>query len=66
MVLEATVFPGINLFWIGTIMMLAGLLIAMGFRIAEKRKLIPAYELKVDTSNQVASPNLTSRPEPVG
>ncbi len=65
-VLEATVFPGINLFWIGTIMMLAGLLIAMGFRIAEKRKLIPAYELKVDTSNQVASPNLTSRPEPVG
>jgi len=38
-VLEATVFPGINLFWIGTIMMLSGLLIAMGFRIAEKRKM---------------------------
>ncbi len=37
--LEATVFPGINLFWIGSIVMLLGLLISMGFRIKEKRAL---------------------------
>ncbi len=36
-VLEATVFPGINLFWAGSILMLLGLLISMGFRISEKR-----------------------------
>ncbi len=36
--LEATVFPGINLFWIGSIVMLLGLLISMGFRIREKRQ----------------------------
>ena len=41
-VLEATVFPGINLFWIGSIAMLLGLLISMGFRIAEKRRLAKA------------------------
>jgi len=35
-VLEATVFPGINLFWIGSISMLLGLLVSMGFRIREK------------------------------
>ncbi len=36
LVLEATVFPGINLFWIGTILMLLGLLISMAFRMQEK------------------------------
>ena len=65
-VLEATVFPGINLFWIGTIMMLAGLLISMGFRIAEKRKMIQNPDLKSDAPNRIPSPNLTSLPEPVG
>ena len=38
-VLEATVFPGINLFWLGSILMLLGLLIAMGYRIIERRKM---------------------------
>lgn len=37
--LEATVFPGINLFWIGSVVMLLGLLISMGFRLKEKRRL---------------------------
>lgn len=41
-VLEATVFPGINLFWVGSIAMLLGTLISMGFRIAEKRELAGA------------------------
>ena len=35
--LEATVFPGINLFWAGSVTMLLGLLLSMGFRIREKR-----------------------------
>ena len=46
-VLEATVFPGINLFWGGTIAMLLGLLVSMGYRIAEKHRL--ARLLPVDT-----------------
>ena len=38
-VLEATVFPGINVFWVGSILMLAGLLISMGFRMRERVQL---------------------------
>ena len=36
-VLEAIVFPGINLFWLGTILMMAGLAVAMFRRMKEKR-----------------------------
>jgi cytochrome c-type biogenesis protein CcmF len=35
--LQAIEFPGINLFWIGTIAMMGGLLISMVFRIRERR-----------------------------
>jgi cytochrome c-type biogenesis protein CcmF len=35
--LQAIEFPGINLFWIGTIAMMCGLLISMVFRIRERR-----------------------------
>ncbi len=37
-VLEAIEFPGINLFWTGSILMLLGLLISMGHRLSQKRK----------------------------
>lgn len=42
--LEATIFPGINLFWAGSVTMLLGLLISMGFRIREKHVLRSAPE----------------------
>jgi len=35
-VLEAIVFPGINFFWLGTIMMMAGLFIGMFRSIRDK------------------------------
>ena len=41
MVLEAIVFPGINFFWIGTLLMLVGLLMSMIRRLKDK-ELIPA------------------------
>ncbi|MFK8054727.1 MAG: cytochrome c biogenesis protein CcsA [Saprospiraceae bacterium] len=63
-VLEATVFPGINLFWIGTIMMLGGLLIAMSFRISERRKM--AKLAKVEPTISQAKPTATPRAETVG
>ena len=40
-VLEATVFPGINLFWAGSILMLAGFFIALGFRLSRRVGLSP-------------------------
>ena len=36
--LQAIEFPGINLFWIGTILMMAGLLINMVLRVRERRR----------------------------
>ncbi len=36
LVLEAIEFPGINLFWIGSIMMLIGMLVGMGIRMRNK------------------------------
>jgi cytochrome c-type biogenesis protein CcmF len=39
-VLEAILFPGINLFWLGSLMLLVGLAISMIYRI--KHKMIPA------------------------
>lgn len=63
-VLEATVFPGINLFWIGTIMMLAGLLIAAGFRIAEKKKLASFARVKQPAVEEKSAP--TAHPASVG
>ncbi len=39
-VLEAILFPGINLFWLGSLMLLAGLAISMFYRI--KNKMMPA------------------------
>ncbi len=36
-VLEAIEFPGINLFWSGSLLMLLGLALSMGYRVAEKR-----------------------------
>jgi cytochrome c-type biogenesis protein CcmF len=35
-VLEAIEFPGINLFWLGTSMMMVGLALSMGYRITKK------------------------------
>jgi len=35
-VLEAILFPGINLFWLGTLMLLAGLVVSMFYRIRSK------------------------------
>ena len=40
--LQAIEFPGINLFWIGTIAMMLGLLISMVLRIREKRRMARA------------------------
>ncbi|MFN7118423.1 MAG: cytochrome c-type biogenesis CcmF C-terminal domain-containing protein, partial [Saprospiraceae bacterium] len=37
-VLEAIEFPGINFFWIGTTLMMIGLTVSMGYRIATKRR----------------------------
>lgn len=37
-VLEAIVFPGINLFWFGSLLMMIGLGVAMIYRLREKRK----------------------------
>ncbi|MEO1713231.1 MAG: cytochrome c assembly protein, partial [Bacteroidota bacterium] len=37
-VLEAIVFPGINFFWLGSILMMSGLLISMGVRIGDRRR----------------------------
>ena len=37
-VLEAIVFPGINFFWMGSILMMSGLLISMGVRIGDRRR----------------------------
>ena len=39
-VLEATVFPGINLFWVGSILMLLGLFISFGFRLRRKAQVV--------------------------
>ncbi|GLR16266.1 cytochrome c biogenesis protein CcsA [Portibacter lacus] len=36
-VIESIVFPGINLFWLGSIMMLIGMLIGMGIRMRNKK-----------------------------
>lgn len=36
-VLEAIVFPGINLFWLGSLLMMIGLGIAMAYRIQQRR-----------------------------
>lgn len=36
-ILQATIFPGINLFWAGSILMMAGLLGAGGFRFLKRR-----------------------------
>ena len=36
-VLEAVVFPGINLVWLGTCMMMLGLFVGMGRRLREKQ-----------------------------
>ena len=38
-VLEAIVFPGINLFWLGTLLMIAGLFVGMLFRIQENKRM---------------------------
>ena len=40
-VFEAIIFPGINFFWIGTLLMLVGLLMSMIRRLKDK-ELIPA------------------------
>ena len=63
-VLEATVFPGINLFWAGSVTMLLGLLISMGFRIREKRirRRVPVVEPPVPTN----APRPVREPELVG
>jgi cytochrome c-type biogenesis protein CcmF len=37
-VLEAIEFPGINFFWLGSILMMVGFLISMGHRLAQRRK----------------------------
>ena len=52
-VLEATVFPGINLFWAGSVSMLLGLLISMGFRLRER------------LTARAIRPATGQRPEPV-
>jgi len=36
LILQATIFPGINLFWIGSILMMFGLFMAMGFKYKTK------------------------------
>lgn len=36
-VLEAISFPGINLFWLGTVMMMLGLLLSMFYRLGQRR-----------------------------
>ncbi|MBC7884098.1 MAG: hypothetical protein H7X99_01385, partial [Saprospiraceae bacterium] len=36
LILQATVFPGINLFWLGSIMMMVGLFIASWARFVKK------------------------------
>ena len=38
-VLEAIEFPGINFFWLGSIMMMLGLGMSMLFRMAQRRKM---------------------------
>lgn len=62
--LEATVFPGINLFWAGSVTMLLGLLISMGFRIREKRiaKRTPVQQPPAPAS----APHPSREPELVG
>ena len=42
--LQAIEFPGINLFWFGTISMMAGLLISMVYRIRTRRLPVPVAE----------------------
>jgi cytochrome c-type biogenesis protein CcmF len=39
-VLQAIEFPGINLFWVGTILMMLGLLLAMWVRIRQQKRAI--------------------------
>ncbi|MCB9082533.1 MAG: cytochrome c biogenesis protein CcsA [Lewinellaceae bacterium] len=36
-VLEAIEFPGINFFWLGSIMMMLGMAVSMGYRMSQKR-----------------------------
>lgn len=36
-VLEATIFPGINLFWGGSVLMMVGFFLAMGYRLSARR-----------------------------
>ncbi|MGB4958847.1 MAG: cytochrome c biogenesis protein CcsA, partial [Saprospiraceae bacterium] len=38
LILQATIFPGINLFWVGSIMMMLGLFFAAGHRIRTKQR----------------------------
>ncbi len=38
LILQATIFPGINLFWVGSVLMMAGLCLAAIFRITQRRK----------------------------
>ncbi len=47
-VLEAIVFPGINLFWLGSLMMLGGLAISMFYR-RRKKSEVPVYELEEES-----------------
>ena len=61
-VLEATVFPGINLFWGGSIAMLLGLFVSMGFRIAERRRLRQSTPSPVPHASTAASPQRSARP----
>ena len=56
--LEATVFPGINLFWAGSVTMLLGLLISMGFRIRERSLRPVPREVVLPPARRVQEPEL--------
>jgi cytochrome c-type biogenesis protein CcmF len=39
-VIESIEFPGINLFWLGSIMMLIGMLVGMGIRMVYSKEAV--------------------------